>query len=259
MAWVLIVIAAISIWAISLFKIFTSSCVPSNNKFLSNGTTSNKKNNVLLVIAHPDDESMFFAPTVLFLALEGHSIHVLCLSTGNAEGKGNIRKEELYRACAVIKVPPQQVEIIDHPDLQDGFGYSWDHDLIAKIIAEEITKHNIDTLLTFDKFGVSGHPNHCDVHHGVCKLARGSVQRIEAWELISTNIFRKYIGPMDIWLSTWIQSSQQQESTYCLINGQPSRSYRAMAEHYSQWIWFRKLFVLFSSYTYMNTLHRISI
>ncbi|MQL94901.1 hypothetical protein Taro_027563, partial [Colocasia esculenta] len=47
----------------------------------------------------------------------------------NAEGKGNIRKEELYRACAVLR---------------DGFNESWDHGLLATIIAEEIKACEID-------------------------------------------------------------------------------------------------------------------
>ena len=39
---------------------------------------------VLLVIAHPDDESMFFAPTLLSLATARIRTSVLCLSTGAA-------------------------------------------------------------------------------------------------------------------------------------------------------------------------------
>lgn len=37
---------------------------------------------LLLVIAHPDDESMFFAPTLQHLTKRGTSIYVLCLSNG---------------------------------------------------------------------------------------------------------------------------------------------------------------------------------
>jgi N-acetylglucosaminylphosphatidylinositol deacetylase len=45
-------------------------------------TLRNKR--VLFLIAHPDDEAMFFAPTVLSLArpeLQNH-VRILCLSTG---------------------------------------------------------------------------------------------------------------------------------------------------------------------------------
>lgn len=39
---------------------------------------------VLLVIAHPDDECMFFGPTVLnFTANKACTLYILCLSTGN--------------------------------------------------------------------------------------------------------------------------------------------------------------------------------
>lgn len=36
----------------------------------------------LLVIAHPDDEAMFFAPTVLGLARLRHQVFLLCFSAG---------------------------------------------------------------------------------------------------------------------------------------------------------------------------------
>ncbi|RVW64303.1 putative N-acetylglucosaminyl-phosphatidylinositol de-N-acetylase [Vitis vinifera] len=104
---------------------------------------------------------------------------------GNADGMGNIRKEELYQASAILKVhnsnypiilfhfnfymqvPLQQVKILDHPDFQDGFGKVWNHALLAKIIEEEVISHAIDTIITFDDYGVSGHCNHIDVHRGL--------------------------------------------------------------------------------------------
>lgn len=39
---------------------------------------------VLLVTAHPDDEAMFFAPTISRLQQQGASIHILCLSNGES-------------------------------------------------------------------------------------------------------------------------------------------------------------------------------
>lgn len=40
------------------------------------------EDHVLLVIAHPDDETMFFAPTLLWLQSSNVPVSVLCLSTG---------------------------------------------------------------------------------------------------------------------------------------------------------------------------------
>lgn len=39
---------------------------------------------VLLIIAHPDDECMFFSPTILTLTRTApHNVYLLCLSEGN--------------------------------------------------------------------------------------------------------------------------------------------------------------------------------
>ncbi|KAL3324060.1 hypothetical protein AABB24_038306 [Solanum stoloniferum] len=91
------------------------------------------------------------------------------MSTGNADGIGNVRKEELYLASIMLKVPQKQVKVLDHPDLQDGFGKSWNSKLLSKIIKEEIVNCAIDLVITFDNYGVSGHCNHHDVHQGVWK------------------------------------------------------------------------------------------
>lgn len=49
-----------------------------------NGSPLNlqEKKATLLIIAHPDDESMFFAPTILQLRRYGHQVSLLCLSVG---------------------------------------------------------------------------------------------------------------------------------------------------------------------------------
>ncbi|PQP92059.1 N-acetylglucosaminyl-phosphatidylinositol de-N-acetylase-like isoform X1 [Prunus yedoensis var. nudiflora] len=260
MAWFLIISSVIVLWVASLCKILHGSYSPPKGTFLNNlkdGGSINKRN-VLLVVAHPDDESMFFTPTINYLTTRGHNIHILCLSIGDADGKGITRKEELYQASAILKVPHQQVKVLDHPDLQDGFGEVWNHNILALIIEEEINSYGIDLIITFDNYGVSGHCNHCDVHYGVMKLLHASSQRkIEAWELVSTNIFRKYSGPVDIWLSSLYPMQCSHEVRHCLLNEQPRKSFRAMAQHSSQWVWFRKLFVGFSSYTYVNTLRKM--
>ncbi|KAL0805711.1 hypothetical protein Bca101_098202 [Brassica carinata] len=235
MAWLVATLSLIVIWVASIFKVFFGATSSSKAAVLDDG---NKKN-VLFVIAHPDDESIGYAFT---------------LPTGNADGMGSIRKDELHQACAVLRVPLEQLKVLDHPNLQDGFGQVWSHDLLAKVIGEEVSNHDIHTIITFDNYGVSGHCNHRDVHHGF--LQTNSERNIKAWELASLNIFRKYSGPIDIWLS--IFSSKRNPSKAIIINEQPWKSYKAMAQHLSQWVWFRKLFVSFSSYTYANTLDRIN-
>lgn len=50
---------------------------------------------VCLLIAHPDDEAMFFAPTVLALARPetGNHVKILCLSSGTAPCRSYKRRE----------------------------------------------------------------------------------------------------------------------------------------------------------------------
>lgn len=255
MSWLLVIVSTIVVWVASLCKILNSSRSQSNAAFL---TTGDKKN-VLLVIAHPDDESMFFSPTINYLTSRRHNLHILCMSNGNADGMGNIRKDELHRACAVLKIPLEQVKVLDLVDFQDGFDKLWNHKSLAKIVEEEVVNWSIDLIITFDNYGVSGHCNHRDVHHGIWSYLNGTSERnIEAWELMTTNILRKYSGPLDIWLSILSTTQYRRGQVHCLLNEHPKKSFLAMSQHHSQWVWFRKLFVSFSSYTYVNTLKRIN-
>lgn len=70
---------------------------------------------MLLVTAHPDDEVMFFAPTILALVSMGVYVYALCLSIGNADSLGSIRKQELLNSYASLGVPADFVKSIDDP------------------------------------------------------------------------------------------------------------------------------------------------
>src|SRR4051794_22037415 len=78
---------------------------------------------IVILIAHPDDEAMFFAPTLLALSKPelGNHVKVLCFSsgtcsahsllfqvpnfpTGNADGLGDIRKNELVKSARLLGV-----------------------------------------------------------------------------------------------------------------------------------------------------------
>lgn len=78
---------------------------------------------VLIVTAHPDDEVMFFAPTVLALTSLGVQVHALCLSIGNAENLGGIRQQELFASYAALGVPSDQVQSIDDPLVHSPLGW----------------------------------------------------------------------------------------------------------------------------------------
>lgn len=70
-------------------------------------------------------------------------------------------------------MPSQQVKVLDHADLQDGFHNVWNCNLLDTII-EEVDSNAIDVIITFNHYGVSGHCNHCNVHQRVGKLLQNS-------------------------------------------------------------------------------------
>ncbi|KAI8379505.1 putative deacetylase LmbE-like domain-containing protein [Radiomyces spectabilis] len=208
----------------------------------------------LIVTAHPDDECMFFGPTIA--ALRSHSktrIHLLCLSTGNADGLGTQRKKELVKSCQVLGIQPAQVKSLDHPDLQDGMNQTWSSSVVAAAVKNYVVKNKIDTVITFDDHGVSGHPNHIAAYNGAKQAA--SEGSFKLYKLVSIPLVRKYIGVADLMPITVQQVLNKHHHLLMLAPpGAYLISHKAMRQHASQLVWFRWLYVTFSRYMYVNEL-----
>ena len=87
-----------------------------SNELFSTTELAAKSQNILLVTAHPDDEAMFFAPTILSLSRKPSlGLFFLCLSYGNADGLGVIRKPELSNSLDILGIHPDKRWIFDHP------------------------------------------------------------------------------------------------------------------------------------------------
>jgi N-acetylglucosaminylphosphatidylinositol deacetylase len=265
--------------------------------------------NALVVVAHPDDESMFFVPLILFLIKHQVSVHVLCLSTGNYDGLGKIRQKEMVSACRSLGVPEGQCTVLDdEAHFADGPKRRWDPEEVYKAVEDHIDDISgrsgsaMDGIFTFDQYGVSGHINHISVHSGV-RLYLVRHPRTVGYFLESTNILRKYWGIIDVAVSYLLAvlspqtssrapASSRTDSTGSTLSGasssssflattsstsQPTTSpalqsklpstlvvtnfnyginYTAMKKHASQFVWFRRLFVLLSSYSVVNTFRK---
>ena len=117
----------------------------------------NQYSNFLLIIAHPDDEVLFFSPFLLLCQKNKCEVSVLCLSCGNYYGKGEMRSEELMHSVANYAIHRSKVMIIEDPDLQDGPLNRWSPEIIQKYINKAIYKYKSTDIVTFDETGVSGH------------------------------------------------------------------------------------------------------
>ena len=59
---------------------------------------------VLLITAHPDDECMFFTPSIRKFIEKGFRVDLLCLSDGNFDVMGGERMVELRKSAKVLGI-----------------------------------------------------------------------------------------------------------------------------------------------------------
>lgn len=85
--------------------------------------------------------------------------------------------------------------------------------------------------------------------------------KIFGFALKSTNLARKYIGVLDVAILRIQQILSTKKSglsdELAMFTWRPWWNYQLMAIHASQFVWYRRLFVIFSRYTYLNTFEEI--
>lgn len=217
----------------------------------------------LLLTAHPDDECFFFGPTLRALSPQTDNLFSLTVSNGNFDGIGRTREPELRSSLAILGIPPERSFLLNHPQLQDNFTQTWDPEIIAEATLPYILGNRITTILTFDHLGVSSHPNHYSLYYGVKYILASIPPNImvpRAYALITEPLIIKYSG----WLSVPFKSlARLNLSRDANAEGLPTLrftsgissyliTFQAMNQHRSQMVWFRWLYLLFSSYMWQN-------
>ncbi|KAF8734832.1 Extracellular triacylglycerol lipase precursor, partial [Rhizoctonia solani] len=201
---------------------------------------------ILILTAHPDDECMFFSPTILALKKQRRELRGLCLSVGNADGLGPTRAQEFVSSYAVLGLIPEELEILDHPELQDDIKTSWNTSLIADIVNKYVKSHRIQSIITFDQHGISSHPNHISLYHAASSLR----PQVQLWTLYTTGVLAKYTG----YLGAVFPSASDQGVVFASgIEGYLT-ALSAMKQHWTQLVWFRWLYVGWSRYMWVNEL-----
>lgn len=106
----------------------------------------------LVVVAHPDDETLFFSG-VLFK--HASQTQVICITDGNADSLGKARQRQFKKACRDFGV--FRFQQWDFPDL-------FDRRLDIKKLEERLDElQHFKKVFTHGPLGEYGHPHHQDV------------------------------------------------------------------------------------------------
>lgn len=129
---------------------------------------------ILYVFPHPDDECFGPAPALVRQRREGHDVHLLTLTRGEAtsqrerlgyskEQMAETRYEEMLNVAEALDLT--SLTVLEYPDGQLA-------ELNPLVLEEEIAGHihdlEPDVVVTYPVHGISGHPDHL-VAHGVVK------------------------------------------------------------------------------------------
>ncbi|GAA96439.1 uncharacterized protein L969DRAFT_49628 [Mixia osmundae IAM 14324] len=225
--------------------------------YISREVTSARR--VLWVIAHPDDEAMFFGPSLNALLQPHRSVHhrratghLLSLSTGNHEGLGQLRTQELTASCEHFGIQRENCVALDHPQLQDSPTAVWPPAVVLEYVELYADRWNISLVITFDEHGVSGHANHRAIY---AALERGRAHTGTSlppiYKLATSTKASKYLSILSLpgAIRRGYTPPSEPYFTSALLLSDPRQYWRtrtAFARHASQQVWFRSLYVVLS-------------
>lgn len=134
----------------------------------------------LLVVAHPDDETIFFGGLVQ--KKRDLPWHLICVTDGNADGRGFERKEELKEATKILGI-----KSLEHWNYIDKFP--------DRLPVEEITKKlcslpSPKEIYTHGPLGEYGHPHHQDVCLATHRAFPQKKIYSPAWNVIPSEVIQ---------------------------------------------------------------------
>lgn len=140
---------------------------------------------ILVVVAHPDDETFGMGGTMAKMVEQGHAVTLVCATRGEVgeisdpalatpETLGQVREQELRNAMLQLGV--EDVRFLDYRD--SGMAGTPENDDTSAFIQAEpmevsmdltaiMQEVNPDIVITWDASGGYGHPDHIRVHETV--------------------------------------------------------------------------------------------
>jgi LmbE family N-acetylglucosaminyl deacetylase len=142
--------------------------------------------NILCVVAHPDDETVFAGGTLALLASRGVRVGVVCCTRGEGGEAGEpplcsrvelgaVREAELR--CAARALGCASVEFLPFRDPDVGpddalYPFADSPQIVIPLIKNILEVHRPDAVITHGSSGEYGHPAHLLAHRACLQAAR---------------------------------------------------------------------------------------
>ena len=140
---------------------------------------------LLVVVAHPDDETFGLGAVAGHFTAGGAAVHVLCYTHGEAstlnENHAELRQaraREIRQAAAELGIA--SVTLLGYPDGQLATAAP---DELSGHVTRLAARHRADGLLVFDDTGITGHPDHQAATRAAVRAAQATGLPVLAWAL----------------------------------------------------------------------------
>jgi LmbE family N-acetylglucosaminyl deacetylase len=181
---------------------------------------------VVVVCAHPDDESFGLGAVVSSFVEAGSRLGLLCLTHGEASTLHDVagelhvvRAEELEAASTVLGV--DRVALLDYPD---GRVAGCDADALADVVAGWSGALAPSGMLVFDEGGITGHADHQAATAAAVRAAAMLGLPVLAWalpnavaEVLNDEFGTVFVGRRDdeLDVACSVDRTRQLEAIHC--------------------------------------------
>lgn len=204
---------------------------------------------VLVVVAHPDDESFGLGAVIDSFTSSGSQVNVLCFTRGEAstigwvENLAQVRAGELAAAGGILGV--SGFDLLDYPD---GGLDRVEADRLADEVVGRIQARPADGILTFDPSGITGHPDHTAATRAALAASQRSGVPALGWTIpddvargLNGSFGTAMVGhaPSAISLSVEVSRATQRRACHAHASQAEPGSILHIADHHHPWAYAR--------------------
>lgn len=188
---------------------------------------------ILAFFPHPDDE-VTVAGTLMKLIAQGHEVHLVCMTRGEAGNSGErytreelatLRTEEMKRAASIIGV--RELHLLTYPDGGlDEMGL----DSIKGIVLDWVEELKPEILISYDsKVGLYGHSDH---RLSGLAIEQVYVENKGRGDFTPSQLFQVTLSPKQIQVALKLSSGFQRNYPKDMEKGLPRPDFSVSTQPY---------------------------